>query len=376
MRIAIAMRQLERPTGAARVALQQAELLTKAGHRVDLLAETADPKLIQPTGASLHRFPRYVLSGAWARAAFDYRVRRHCQRQKYDLVIGHGDLIDQDLLFLHNCVHLAHERIHGVPISPKNPVGRRHAQMLSKGKFRRLIVNSELMRDDVIQRFKVDPKKIAIMYPGYNSQVFRARQAPAATGRQSLPAPIRERLPKTPYLIGLITSGEYQKRGADLLVSAYLSTAKDFQKNVGLLLVGKSFPKELSAQLSGKSLPFPEHLLALEPSPDVASLYAALDLFVLPARIEEFGLTALEAAVTGVTTLVSDQVGAGAVLPEAYQALTVASGDARSLHTRLEQLWRQGFQVATPELRLELERLRQNASDAQRLKELAQLLQA
>lgn len=57
--------------------------------------------------------------------------------------------------------------------------------------------------------------------------------------------------------------------------------------------------------------------------PEVEQYYAALDLFVLPAHIEEFGCVILEAMACSTLTLVSERVGAGELLKDRLDDLIV-----------------------------------------------------
>ena len=66
-----------------------------------------------------------------------------------------GDLLDQDLLSLHNCVHAAHEAATGRHLPARDAVGRMHALQLSQRRFRLLAATSRLMKDDVARRFGV-----------------------------------------------------------------------------------------------------------------------------------------------------------------------------------------------------------------------------
>lgn len=47
-----------------------------------------------------------------------------------DVTVGHGDIQDQDVLTLHNCVFLASELIHQKPLDPKHEMALTHGPML------------------------------------------------------------------------------------------------------------------------------------------------------------------------------------------------------------------------------------------------------
>ena len=66
-----------------------------------------------------------------------------------------------------------------------------------------------------------------------------------------------------------------------------------------------------------------EVLVAVSIATDVETVFGALDLFVLPAHIEEFGLVVAEAMACATPVLVSDRVGASELLTESHPDLVV-----------------------------------------------------
>ena len=140
----------------------------------------------------------------------------------YDLVHGHGDLLDQDILSLHNCVHAAHEHIFNSPLPASDAVGRMHALQLTERRFRALVANSNLMKDDVTRRFGVPAEAVEVIYPGYDSCRFNAG------GREDFGAAMRAELQikDSETLYGLVTSGDFEKRGLKPFLRSFAAVAR------------------------------------------------------------------------------------------------------------------------------------------------------
>lgn len=298
--MAIVARKVTGSTGTSRTILSHARLLADAGWRVAIVAETAPAELARAAGADLVRVPRLPLGNWWKRRAFS-ALGGFCGRRAGGLVWGHGDDLAADLLSLHNCVHLAHELVHGRPLDPHDAVGRFFERLFAVGAFRRLIANSQRMADDVQQRFGVPAERIAVVYPGYDPTRF------GLAGRDAHRVALRERLRLAPGqpLVGLVTSGDFAKRGA----STFLRMLAALPGEVHGLLVGRE-ASFAPWQQEAVALGLGGRVTLEAPTSDVAALYHGLDVLVHPAAYEEFGQVVQEAAVCGTALVTSRRVGA------------------------------------------------------------------
>ncbi|WP_295035479.1 glycosyltransferase, partial [Salinicola sp.] len=110
---AIAIRQVEKSTGASRNAFEQAAALKTLGYRVTILAERGRRELAEAAGAELVRLKRWPFKGPFRRFWFNRRVQAWCRRHRPAMLVSHGDVETPDVVYMHNCVHLASQRIHG-----------------------------------------------------------------------------------------------------------------------------------------------------------------------------------------------------------------------------------------------------------------------
>ncbi|WP_304525565.1 glycosyltransferase [Halomonas sp. I5-271120] len=154
-RAAIAIRQVEKSTGASRVALAQAKLLNDLGFDVSLLVERGNAGVVTDHGASVVKLWRWPFKGAFRRFWFNRRVQSWCRRNRPDVLLSHGDCETADTLYLHNCVHLAEQYIRGRELPAQHEVASIHDHVLGGGKFRQVVVNSRLMGNELSHRYGI-----------------------------------------------------------------------------------------------------------------------------------------------------------------------------------------------------------------------------
>jgi UDP-glucose:(heptosyl)LPS alpha-1,3-glucosyltransferase len=283
---------------ARRVAVQDWE--------VHVFAEKLDKKALLEAGAMPHKVPAWPWGSWLKRRAFAAAAGR--MTKGFDLVHGHGDLLDQDILSLHNCVHAAHERIFNSPLPASDAVGRMHALQLTERRFRVLVANSNLMKDDVTRRFGVPADAVEVIYPGFDSCRFNAG------GRADFGAAMRAELQikDSETLYGLVTSGDFEKRGLKPFLRAFAAVAKKIP-GARALVVGKETRLGPYTALA-KELGVADRVAFREPIADVWRFYHALDVYVHPAKWEEFGMSVLEALACGLPVITGASVGAAELL--------------------------------------------------------------
>ena len=297
-------------SGVPKQVLNEIDLLEGLNNEIFLICEKADTSLLQNSSVKIIqiRLPYYsrVLSRVKRRSIFCARAERAIQQLEPDLVIGHGDIVRQDLCFLHNCIHLAAELM---PNSTLNDAAAMHAEILRAQSFALLVANSQLMRQDFIDRFGLEPKKIKVIYPSYDSARFYVEHSADENFKESLG------LPEKALVVGLITSGNFYKRNLDVLLEAFAHGKSCGIDDVFLLVAGADKSKRYRQRVRDLRL---EDRMIFAPSINtVQQYYQILDAFVLPAHIEEFGISALEAAACGKPVICSAKVGAKELLPQA-----------------------------------------------------------
>jgi len=334
-RAAIITRQVSKTTGAARNTLEQVNYLIGKGYRVDVIGEYVNKSLVRKNSAAAFQYRGWPLKGYWRRRLFAWRAERKIANEQYDLVFGHGDIINQDVLFLHNCVHLAHELIHSSVISEKDIMGRLHGSLLTQQKFRLLVANSNLMAEDVVKRFCIPEEKVEVIYPGYASEQFNLLNHDLYRKKIRHELNISEDV----TLVGLITSGNFKKRNVSLFIDSVSQLPKNIINKCFFIVVGKtkiSEKEKYIIQINSSNLK--NNFKILPPTSDIKEFYHALDVQVLPAIWEEFGRVVLESMACGLPVVVSDKVGASEILPQVNKEFVFNVDNKRALTQHLVTL--------------------------------------
>lgn len=330
-RIAIVCRDLAGLGGTTRTVIEHSRLLREQGWDVDVLAYRFDRARLEAAGANVRRVPGWPW-GSWGKRRF-FAWLSDKMASGADLVHGHGDNLEQDVLSLHNCVHAAHEAVRGKPLPESDSVGRLHARQLTEQRFKVLICNSRLMADDVRARYGVPDEKLRVIYPGHDPAKFNAADRPKLRAAARAELGYKE----SDVVIGLITSGDFEKRGVGLFLRALAELERKglpFQA----LIAGKESRLrpylEQAAQLGvGDRVRF------AAARADVERFYHALDVYCHPALYEEFGQSVQEALACGLPVVCGKKVGAAELLAPGLDDY-LCDPDSYSLAAKLEPLVR------------------------------------
>ncbi len=316
--------------GTTTTVLEHARRLVEAGWSVDVVAARADGGAVRATGARLVRLPHWPWGGHVKRRIFA-ELAAYATGARYDVIHGHGDERLHDILSLHNCVHATHEAVHGAPLPETDPTGRLHSRILRARGFRFLVANSKLMARDVEARFGVEASRVRVIYPGLREGKFkvedRARLRPQA--RASLGFGAQD------VVVGLITSGDFAKRGVARFIAA-LAKAEPRARVRGLVMGKESRlnPYAREARKAGVA----DRLRFHEPAADVERWFHALDVYCHPAAFEEFGQSVLEGLACGLPVVAGAKVGAAELFPDALRPFVLATTDADELAGKLSAL--------------------------------------
>ena len=289
--------------------MDSATVLQKAGYKVYVVGELIDKKAYEKISVTALSTLRMPIGGYLKRRFFNWQLQCIARWVNPDLIIGHGDLLKQHIVYIHNCAHLAHEMIFGTSLPAKSGYGRMHQKILQEQQFSMLVCNSKMMQRDLCRRFKIPKNKSCVLYPRINNLQFSLQK------RSDLRKSSREDLmiDDTEILLGIVVSGAFVKRNVSLFIEL-IDHLRKTHKNLKIrgLIAGSNKGNTYIKKIDSLGL---NKAIVVAPSIDSPEhYYTALDIFVLPAIIEEFGLSVVEAMACGNPVVISNMVGASELL--------------------------------------------------------------
>ena len=351
-KILVAKLNLEKTySGASRHVYEEIRFFRSMGHEVHVIAESLNVPDLTASGAIPHKAKRYFWQKKAARRKqFNKEVLKLAKQLNADLLIGHGDFQQPDIHYIHNCVHLASEKIHGRPLSEQDELYQTHTPILVNHQYKHIVANSFMMKQDLIERFGVPEEDISVIYPAIDEHQF---QQVSATQRQA----IRQQLgvQEDEFLVGLVTSGAFKKRGIDRFFNAIELVPEHIAEKTHFVYVGKdSLTPEYQAMLDRSK--YKHRIRHLPISNRVQEYFNALDIFVLPARIEEFGRVVAEAMACGAPVITTQWVGASELIRGEAADFVYEGSDNQELAKLIETL------LSDPALRERVSRANQEAA--------------
>ena len=317
--------------GAEAYLLRLAEALQAQGHRVVLLGTGDWPQGKWP-GEEVVALPKKSLR-KFAAAAL------HCKKEKkIDLLFSMERVPEVDIF-------RAGDGVHAAWLEYQKKSLPRWRRLFSFSKYRhrevlayerelfdplsatRVIANSAMVAREIVEYFHFPKSQITIIPNG-----VPVTNLPSASERDA----IRKKLGiGERECVALFVGSGWKRKGLRVAIKAVELVNKSLLgKPMKLLVAGKGNPKKYSST----------DALFLGPVHDVASLYAAADLFILPTIYDPFSNASLEALAAGLPVITSAMNGCLEIMIKDQHGSVIkdpsdVEGFARALkiwHARLE----------------------------------------
>ncbi len=257
-----------------------------------------------PSEMTVHKIP--VIRGfSTARMlSFAYGARKKAMKLDLPLIMGFGRTIYQDIYRDGSGCFLDYEKNAQKNF---NRLYRKTYLHLEKKRFsdprlKKIITVSNMVKEQIIARYRVPDDKIQVVYSGVN-----AGQLNPDLKKQKDHFKKELNINKDDLTILFIGNG-FKRKGLDYLIDA-IGHIKD-EIPVRVLVAGNdkktgSFKKRAAAAGCAEKFRF------LGYQNNVGSLYGASDLFVLPSLFDPIANVVLESLYTGTPVVTGDQVGGG-----------------------------------------------------------------
>jgi UDP-glucose:(heptosyl)LPS alpha-1,3-glucosyltransferase len=272
-----------------------------SGHELQVITAQTDPAT-EALGANIQKVKLPGLSSTLALIKFERETRRLAGHLPVDVTIGFGRTTQHDL-------HRAGAGCHAAYIPLLNPFKRRGIKcqlelkleraLYTSGRTGHFIVNSAMVRDQIIDHYCINPEKVTIIHTAVDTGYFRPPDNnDASTGlRESLGTQ-----KETPVV--LFAARSHRRKGLAALIAAW----PEIHSLTGaqLWIAGpriKRFTKGLPAGLN-------ETITLFTGLDDILHLYQAADLFVHPTLYDACANTVLQSMACGLPGIISSADGA------------------------------------------------------------------
>ena len=148
----------------------------------------------------------------------------------------------------------------------------------------------------------------------------------------------KNRFKQTKQTVDVLFSGQLiERKGVDLLIQAFVKIS-DQVPELRLLLLGTGPDLDVLTTMIPLGLRERIHFLGFQQPTDMAEIFAAADVFVLPSRHDGWGVVVNEALGAGLPIIVSDRVGARDLVKNGCNGFITPAGDVDSLAKALLKL--------------------------------------
>ncbi len=238
---------------------------------------------------------------------FSRRAARAMAEGGFDVVQAFSHTRHQDVYRASGGSHAAHMESVNTHPSLLGWFSPRHRALLAieEAVFRdgrqTLLCNSQLVAGELAERYGVAAQRLAVIYDGVDLERFHPRE------RGRIATHLRSELGLHGPL-ALFVGGGFARQGLDRAIAGLAASGV----KADLVVAGTGDPSAFRRQAESLGIGGRVHFLGVWS--DVAELYAAADLFVLPTRYDPFANVCLEAMAAGVAVATTPRNGAAELI--------------------------------------------------------------
>jgi glycosyltransferase involved in cell wall biosynthesis len=288
MRIALVHNRLYRLGGLETRLFSYITQMRELGHSVTVITYKVGADVQLPNDVRIIRVDMRFIPKLFRDFWLDWRLKQITKKEKFDFVLSLTKTSNQDAV-----------------LAPGNHLGFLNAtnkqrwtikdrlDILSERrafhKSRVVLAASQMMKDELVKYYQVPSEKIELLYPPTDTKRFHS-------GLKANKQKYRERFGCKPNTtIFSFVSVSHWRKGLPLLLEVF----KQLPDSYELLVAG---PNEVTDA--------PANVRYVGFVADTECLYAASDIFILPARYEPYGQVVSEAILCRTPVMISHMVGA------------------------------------------------------------------
>ena len=293
------------PGGVEGVAWQLARELSSRGVNITVLCREA--ALQAPPGVRVETLGGPAFWQPLRVLEFSRRAARASAASRFDVVQAFSRTRHQDVYRAGGGSHAAYmESVYARPrvrarLSPRHRVLLAIEEAVLRDERQTILCNSALVARELAERYGVSAARLAVIYNGVDLERFHPRE------REQSGARLRRELGLVGPIALFVGTG-FARKGLDRAIAGLANAGV----KADLLVAGAGDPRAFQRQ--AETLGVAGRVQFLGTRGDVAALYAAADLVVLPTRYDPFANVCLEAMAAGVPVATTTRNGAAELI--------------------------------------------------------------
>lgn len=330
LRIALIRQSFRLDGGGEQIVSRINQVLTQNGHDVTLIARKWEGVETKVVKCDPPRWTRIQREARFAKEAI-----RLSELHEFDLVQSHERIPGCQVYRAGDGVHQSwlEERTRGWSAWKKKLLGwnRFHRYMLDTERrmyehprLRAVICNSQMIADEICERFQIATAKVRVIYNGVDTHQYHPylkQQREEICTRYALP------LDRS---IALFVGSGWERKGLTRTLEAFRDV-----KNMSLLVVGRDKSQRWFEELASY-LGVSDRVRFVGVQADVKPFYGAADLFVLPTLYDPFPNAIMEAMAVGMPILTSRKCGGAELISQCKNGFVFDALDTKALVNSLD----------------------------------------
>ncbi|MBT4836780.1 MAG: glycosyltransferase family 4 protein [Methylococcales bacterium] len=278
----------------------------------------------------------FYLGRTWRDFAFAKCVCQTLKEHSFDLVQSHERIACCDLYRAGDGVHREwlKQRSQNISIISRlvQQFSLYHRYIMSAEKklfesdqLKAVICNAEMVKQEILGYFSINPDKIHVIYSGVDTQAFN----PSLKSHRKV---VRQQLNiAEDACVYLFVGSGFVRKGVEALLKAFKSQAETSH----LVIVGKDKKQQQFVKMS-EALNVQNRVHFMGAQSDVKPYYGMADVFVLPTIYDPFPNVCLEAMAAGLPIITSTKCGAAEFVKSGENGYVcdALDDDALAVHMR------------------------------------------
>jgi UDP-glucose:(heptosyl)LPS alpha-1,3-glucosyltransferase len=311
MKIAMLTKHFNFRNGSSRSIHELAIRLTARGHEVHIFCNR------RPTAYPWTPVLRHVSMlplGSWARTlTFDRGCRRRIHAEPFDLVHGHGNTVEQDVVTVRIC-RKANRLARGLALSRWDPHLWLESRQLTNPRLKRIITLSNMVKQDLQRYYGIASAKIVTIPNGVDADRFHPNLRSIHRERVRTDLGLLDK----DFAVLFVASGNFINRG---LLNVFSMMKQHPMSSLKLVVAGGDRPGLFRSRAREQGIE--DRLIFLPFTERIEELHGGIDALIFPSYYDTFGNVPLEAMASGLPVIVTAQCGVSELIAHGRNGLVL-----------------------------------------------------